>query len=273
MTNVASAQAALAVLGGGGGSRGNGLSAMTNYRMLETSREQRFEAYTKQPTVQRELAYFAEKITGIESADDLLEDWQLKTFVLKAFGLEELERSDHMVKRILTDDLENQDEALAYRMQDPRFPEMAVTLRLDQGTAKIKSPATIQEVAQRYLLNGFETQVGQDSIATRQALYFERKIGKAANIFQVMADPTLREVARVAGGLPTDISRLDFDKQAALYEKSIEVDRLKDPDYVKELVERFLVRADMESGAGTAAANGIVSLFQPGGGFNVNLLV
>ncbi len=271
MINVASAKAALSLLGGtSGGGGGNGLSAMANYRMLETSRDSRFDAYADQPTVQRELDYFAEKIRTIESADDLLKDWQLKTFVLKAFGLEELERSDHMVKRILTDDLENQDEALAYRMQDPRFPEMAVTLRLDLGTAKIKSPATIQEVAQRYLLNGFEKLVGEDSIATRQALYFERKIGKAENIFQVMADPTLKEVARVAGGLPTDISRLDFDRQAALYEKAIDVTRLKDQDYLKDLVERFLVRSDMENGAGTAAASGLVSLFQTGG---LNILV
>lgn len=270
MINLFSAQAALSILGGAtGGSGGNGMSAMTNYRMVDANKEQRFTAYVDQPTVKRELAYFAEKIATIESADDLINDWQLKSFVLQAFGLEDLQQSNHMLKRILTDDLTDNETALAYRMNDERFRDIATTLRLDQGVDRIKSAEVIGAITERYLVNGFEKQVGQDSLATRQALYFERKIGAVTNIYQIMADPTLKEVARVAGGLPTDIARLDFDRQAELYERTVDIEKLKDEDYVSGMIDRFLVRKDMESGGGTAAG-GIVSLFQTGG---LNILV
>jgi hypothetical protein len=267
--DVFGARVALSALGGSLGGGGNGMSAEMNYRMVQENRERRFNAYIDAPTTQREIDFFAEKIGEIDSADDIIDDFRLKNFVLQAFGLEELENSNHMIKRILTDDLGEED-ALAYRMNDPRFQDIAFALRLDQGVETMKDPETINAVVQRYLINGFEKQVGEDSVAARQAMYFKRKIGKVENVFQLMADRTFKEVARVGGGLPSEIARLDFDKQVELYEKNVDVEKLKDPKYVDDLINRFLIRSDLESGGGFDANAGIVGLFS---GSGVNIVV
>ena len=227
--NILAAQAALATLGGSLGGTGNGLSAEMNYRMIQDNYDRRFQAYIDSPQTTRDLDYFSEKIAEIESADDIIDDYRLKQIVMQAFGLEDLENSNHMLKRILTDDLDDEENpSLALLMNDPRFQDAATTLRLDKGIETIQSTDVLSKITKRYLINGFEKQVGEDSIGARQALYFQRNIGEAENVFQVMADPTLKEVARLAAGLPQEVARLEFDKQVELFEKNLDVEQFQD---------------------------------------------
>jgi hypothetical protein len=152
-------------------------------------------------------------------------------------------------------------------MNDPRFQDIAFTLRLDQGIATIQTPDVINKIVQRYLINGFEKEVGEGSMAARQAMYFKRNAGSMENIFQLMADPTLKQVARLGAGLPSEIARLDFDRQADLYKKNIDVEQLKDPKYVDDLINRFLVRTDLETGGGFNVDSALVGML--GGGMNI----
>lgn len=264
--NVLGAKAALTALGGSLGGGGNGMSAEINYRLVQQNREQRFNAYVDSPKTQREIDYFGQKIAEIESPKDVIQDYRLKKFILQSFGLEDLENSNHMLERILTDDL-GSDDALAYRMNDPRFQDIAFTLRLDQGIETIQTPDVINKIVQRYLINGFEKEVGEGSMAARQAMYFKRNAGSMENIFQLMADPTLKQVARLGAGLPSEIARLDFDRQADLYKKNIDVEQLKDPKYVDDLINRFLVRTDLETGGGFNVDSALVGML--GGGMNI----
>jgi hypothetical protein len=269
--NVLGAKAALTALGGSLGGGGNGMSAEMNYRLVQQNREQRFNAYVDSPKTQREIDYFGEKIAELESPDDVIQDYRLKKFILQSFGLEDLENSNYMLERILTDDLGSED-ALAYRMNDPRFQDIAITLRLDQGIETIQTPDVVNKIVQRYLINGFEKEVGDDNVAARQAMYFKRNAGSMENIFQLMADPTLKEVARLGAGLPAEIARLDFDRQAELYEKNIQVEQLKDPKYVDDLINRFLIRSDLENGGGFNADSAMVGLFGNSSGL-MNIVV
>ena len=265
---------------------GSGMPGLVLYKSLQSSQTKRFEEYAERPTVNREVEYFAAEIKNIESADDLVDNYRLKQFVLQAFGLEELQNSNGLLKRVLTDDLGAED-AFAYRMRDPRFVEIASALRLDRGVETITSDAAIGEIIERYLVQGFELDIGEQNIATRQALYFKRSIKDVENVFQIMADPTMKEVVRVAVGLPEQINQIDFDKQTEQFESKVDVDRLSDEEYIEDLVTKFLIRKDAEAAsAAISQGGGIVSLFAatplPGQSqgntfqavsFNLNILV
>ena len=224
--------------------------------------------------VERDIEYFKENIGKIENADELLDDFRLKKFVLEAFGLEEDLYKDAFVKRILTDDLEG-DDALAYRMIDPRYVEMATALRLDTGSSILKDASAMGEVGARWLVNGFEKDLGEQNPALREAMYFRRKAPKIENMYQVLSDKALRHVVMKVAGLPDQMASQPVEKQAAALEKRINVEDLKDPNYVDDLMRQFLVIEDAQAGTGSIDA-GIASLFQPiggDGGSGLNLLV
>jgi hypothetical protein len=234
------------------------------YKSLQQSQDKQFDAYSREPKVEREVAYFLSNIDSIESADDLLKDWRLKGFVLQSFGLEDFMQSNALMKRILTDDLDGE-APTAYSMRDPRFQEIAETLRLDKGVGTIKSSAVTGELITRYLTNGFETRIGEQNISARQAMYFQRNISTKSNIFQVMSDPTLREVVTVAVGLPKEVALLDFDKQVSMIEAKFDISKVSDSKYIDRTINQFLIRKDMESG-GVQQNASVAGLFAPVGG-------
>jgi hypothetical protein len=251
---------------------GTGLSAQMLYRTTQATFDRQFQTYAKQPLVERQVQYFRETAPTKLSAKDVLDDWQLRQFILQSFGLEELQNSRALVERILTDDLDSED-ALVWRMNDPRFVRMATTLRFDQGVGKLQFPSVVEDIVGRFRTNGFEAQIGDQNLAVRQAMYFKRRAPDLQNVFQILGDKALRDVAVTAAGLPQETARMDIDKQAKLLSESLDVAKLKDPAYVEDYVQRYLARVDAAAGPSTAQA-GILQLFQPiGGGGGLNLLI
>ncbi|NBB83878.1 MAG: DUF1217 domain-containing protein [Alphaproteobacteria bacterium] len=251
---------------------GTGLSAQMLYRTTQATFDRQFQTYAKQPLVERQVQYFRDTAPTKLSAKDVLDDWQLRQFILQSFGLEELQNSRALVERILTDDLDSED-ALVWRMNDPRFVRMATTLRFDQGVGKLQFPNVVEDIVGRFRTNGFEAQIGDQNLAVRQAMYFKRRAPDLQNVYQILGDKALRDVAVTAAGLPQETARMDIDKQAKLLSESLDVAKLKDPAYVEDYVQRYLARVDAAAGPSTAQA-GILQLFQPiGGGGGLNLLI
>lgn len=243
----------------------SGLSSLIQYRAVQNNREKQFAAYEKQPTVEKSISYFKEKIKTVDSVDALLKDHKLKTFVLQSFGLEELKNSNYMVKRILTDDLDSET-AMANSMKDARFKTMASALRLDKGMGKLKDDTVIGALVERYKTQGFEAKIGDQSSAAREAMYFKRNIANATSIYQIMADPTLRKVATLGSNLPKQITSLDFDKQVSMFESKVDVSQLKDSKYVDRMISQFLIKSDLES---VSTSSMTASLFSGSTGFSI----
>ncbi|NBB82809.1 MAG: DUF1217 domain-containing protein [Alphaproteobacteria bacterium] len=253
---------------------GTSMSAQMLYRTTQATFDRQFETYSKQPLVERQIQYFRDKAPTKITVDDFLNDWQLRQFLLQSFGLEELQNSRALVERILTDDLDSED-ALVWRMNDPRFVRMATTLRFDQGMGKLQFPNVVEDIVSRFKTNGFEAQVGDQNVAVRQAMYFKRRAPDLQNMYQILGDKALRDVAVTAAGLPPETARIDIDKQVKLLEENLDFKKLKDPEYLESYIQRYLARVDANSGPSSAQA-GILQLFQPlsgGGGLSVNLLV
>jgi len=252
---------------------GAGMSAQMFYRTTQATFDRQFDAFAKQPMQARAVEYFRTEAPKKLSVDDFLGDFRLQRFLLQAFGLEEMGNSRALVEKILTENLDDET-SLVWRMNDQRFVRMATTLRFDQGLGKLQFPQVIDELVDRYLTQGFEAQVGEQRPEVRQAMYFERRAPEISNMFQILGDRALRDVATTIAGLPPQAAQLDIDKQADLLKKHIDISKLKDPAYVGQLMQRYLARVDMASGPSGAAA-GVLQLFQParGGGLSLNLLV
>ena len=244
----------------------SGMPAQVAFTTTVERWDEHLENFQEQPTIQRSVDKFLERLGEIESAEELIDDFELRTFLLQSYNIDEsLHNSVGLLKRVLLDDLEAED-AMVYQMEDPRFVKMATDLRLDVGLDVVKSVDGQTAIIQNYFTIGLEMDLGDQNMAIREALYFRRTVGETENAFQILGDNALRAVVFGAFNIPKEVSYQDIEKQAALIEQHVEIDRLSEPDYVQELLDRYLIRTDSASGPSGYNA-GVVSLFQAPAGY------
>ena len=238
------------------------LPAPTFFRLMSTEEtyDRQLALYQSKPTVERALDRFTEKVYEVETVDELIEDFETRQFLTQAFGIEgDLANSVGFLKRILTDDLGAED-ALVYRMNDQRFLKMASDLRLDQGLETIRDPVSLAFIRAQYETVGLEQEVGQENLGVREAMYFRRSVGEIDNAFQILADNVLRTVVFGTLQIPDEVAFQDIDKQAAIIEARLDLEDLKDEEFVDNFLNRYLLQQEP---TGTDATAGVASLIQP----------
>lgn len=120
--------------------------------------------------------------------------------------------------------------------------------------------AQARTTVEKYTRQQLERDEGASNDNVRLALYFERKAPGIKDAYQVMADPALLKVVQTALGLPSAMSAIDIDKQAAIYADRIDFKDFQDPAKLKTFLTRFTALADAATGA---SANPVSLLFQP----------
>ncbi|MCB9959499.1 MAG: DUF1217 domain-containing protein [Rhodospirillaceae bacterium] len=239
-----------------------GLSAQNLYLLVNTDDvyQRQLNIYKRQPVVERALDKFTEKVYSVETVDELLNDYESRQFLTQAYNIEgDLANSVAFLKRILTDDLSGED-SLAYRMNDQRFLKMATDLRLDRGLETIRDPVYLAKIRTQYQEIGLEREMGDQNLAVREAMYFKRSIGEVENAYQILADNALRAVVFGVLEIPAEVAYQDIDKQAKIITDRIDLADLKDPDFVENWVNRYLLAEDMENPLQTT---GIAATIQP----------
>jgi hypothetical protein len=217
-----------------------------------------FEA---QPTVARDMSVFEEKITDIKSVDDLMKNRTILTMVLSSFQLESEIDKPAMVKKILTES-PTDPESLVNRLVEPRWTKLANALHgLNNNPDFFLNQANIDAILTGYKTNEYEKFEGENADGVREAMYFKRLAGGVETIEQVIADKAIMQVVRVSLGLPESFQALSYEQQKERLDKQFDVEDLKDPEKIDEIIERFLIFTQINNTDVTA--NPMLSLFQP----------
>ncbi|MBY6135233.1 DUF1217 domain-containing protein [Leisingera sp. XS_AS12] len=102
---------------------GTGISGWT---FLQRTREQQQDVFEKSPVMTREVEDFTQRITTIENADQLLDDYNLLKVTLGAFGLDEDIGNRAYLKQVLESDV-NDPKSFVNRLNDTRYQALATT--------------------------------------------------------------------------------------------------------------------------------------------------
>lgn len=108
---------------------GTGISGWT---FLQRTREQQQEVFEKSPVMNREVQDFTQRITSIETADQLLDDYNLLKVTLGAFGLDEDIGNRAYIKKVLESDV-NDPKSFVNRLNDTRYQALATTFGFGSG--------------------------------------------------------------------------------------------------------------------------------------------
>ena len=228
------------------------------------------------------------------TVDEFLDDWQLRQFlpaVVRAGGT--ARTAGRWSSGSLTDDLDSED-ALVWRMNDPRFVRMASThpppppplppppppppppCGSTKGMGKLQFP----QRGRRHRPAVPQPTASRRRSATRTSPCARRCTSsggrpRSRTCTQILGD---RAAARrgghrrrpAAGNRPdrTSTSRPSFWRRASTSKK------LKDPAYMEKYIQGYLARVDAQSGPSAATGGHPPAVpASPGGGLSINLLV
>lgn len=235
------------------------VGGVVGLRFLERTEEAQRAAHARSPEIQRNIAYFAENISKISTAEELIADRRLLTVALGAYGLGDEIDKKAFVRKILEEGVEEPG-TLGNRLNNQSYIEMAGAFRFDRGEfSNTVSPSLRDEVISKYLSQSFEVAVGEQNESLRLALDFKRRSSEVADRgwYALLGDRPTRAVLETALGIPSSAAGIDIDKQVELYEdRALRVFgtkdpvELTDPAMMDKIISRFLVLDEAKNGPG-----------------------
>ncbi|MFV1465231.1 MULTISPECIES: DUF1217 domain-containing protein [unclassified Phaeobacter] len=101
-------------------------TGIAGWNFLDRTRAQQQEIFEKSPIIDRAVQDFTRKIDNIQTADQLLGDYNVLKVALGAFGLEEDINNRAFIKKVLESDL-SEPTSFANRLNDSRYLGLAQT--------------------------------------------------------------------------------------------------------------------------------------------------
>ena len=249
-----------------------GVSTLLGVRIADATRDARVTAIRDSAEHSRAITAFRERIGDIRTVDDLIADRELYVFVMKAFDLEDQIFGKAIIRKVLESDAADAT-SLVRRLTDPRFLELHKGLGFGPegvGNSSVNDASWQQGIIARYVERQFINAEAVQSERVADVLEFRQKATKVQSWFDVLKDRGMAAFMRTALGLSDDLVRLDVDRQAALFAKKFDLEKLQDPDERARLERLYAITADARdparvsqnaavqimSGAVTAATGG-----------------
>lgn len=227
------------------------ISTYTGYLNLTRDMTTTLNNVASQSEVKREAAYYDANIGKVKDVDDFLDNYQLYSYAMKAYGLEDMTYAKAMMKKVLTSDLSDSS-SFANQLTDSRYKEFAAAFNF--GTSS--TDETVQTTSQTDDMLDLYTQSYTDEAddAKTATSYYNTNIDKVKNVSQFLADDQLKDYVLKAYGIdPTYVSNS--------YLKSVLTSDVNDPnsfvnqngnDAYKQIAAQFGFNSDGTISGSTA---------------------
>lgn len=225
----------------------SGLSPFVGINLVRENREI-FEAdVQRDPTSKREIEAFRDRISNIGTIDELVNDYQVFSFVMKAFGMEQEIYAKAMMKEIITSDTEDSS-SLVNKLTDSKYTDINTVLGFStDGIASdnFLDADWIDGMVERFTDQRLIDTQSDENVSVGLALSFEQKISSMDNWYKVLADEEMSTFFTTAFGLPDEFDNANIDAKKAMFEKRMPIEDLQDPEVQERLIRQFSAFADV----------------------------
>lgn len=223
------------------------MTAVSTFRLYASDTQRTLDTISQRPRISRDVEYYKENISNIKSLEDFMGDSRIFSFTMKAYGLEDMIYARAFIEKIIEGGTEDT-KSLANQLTDPRYKELASDFDFHRyGSATTSFSRVTEDVVDKFYHQAIEVEAGNQSTGARLALYFQRKVENVEKTISLLADPAFLEVTQVALGLPASMSATTIDKQVAMIEERLDVEDLKDPEFLAKFMERFTILYDLNN--------------------------
>lgn len=253
------------------------ISGYAGWLFLDRTVDTQRAAYNESPAVVRVTDNFRDKISGIKTAEDLVNNRQLLSVALGAFGLDDDINSSFFIRKVLEGGTTDS-AALANKLSDTRYSDLSEAFGFgDVGPARTGLPSFSEEIIERYEARQFEKAVGEQNNDMRLALNLSPALndlvaGNGSNNgqwFGMMGNAPLRTMFQTALGFPPSFATVDIDKQLEQFKSRAqatfgtdEIADLATPENQEKMIRLYMVRSDINSSSGTSSSSIALTLLQ-----------
>lgn len=229
----------------------SGLSSPLALKLIDSTHDKQIETMSSSGQYARAVETFKERIGSISSPEELVKDYEVYSFVMKAFDLEDQIFGRAMIRKILESDPADKS-SLVNKLTDDRFTDLNEAMGFTAEGGEQVVPDFTDADWQQGIIDKFFEQTLTNSYSDENenvgvALTFRDKVDSIDNWFDVLKNEDLSTFFRTALGLPKEMASIDVDRQAQLLAKSYDLSKLSDPDEQERLMTQFMAIADVEN--------------------------
>ncbi|MEN3791231.1 DUF1217 domain-containing protein [Fulvimarina sp. MAC3] len=226
------------------------LSTLETFRLYTRDTTRIMNRIEADPANKRQIEYYKANIGKVSSVKEFMGDYQLYSYAMTAFGLEEQIESRGLIRKILESDIADP-KSLVNKIGDDRYRELyeAFNFKSNEAAAKVsaQSMAQTDRTKEAYSLH----RVSAANAVKKQIDDYRASIDSISTIDQFLRNDSVFKTALTAAGLDPDIASKSFIRDLMTGNRTSEDDR-----YVA-LKSMFDFQAD-----GTAGANGAQSAIE-----------
>ncbi|MDL2401149.1 DUF1217 domain-containing protein [Rhizobium mayense] len=185
------------------------ISTYLGYSIATRSMATTLNQVASQAQNKREIDYYNANIGKVKNVDDFMNDYQLYSYAMEAYGLSDMTYAKAFMKQVLTSDLSDSS-SFANKLTDPRYKEFAAAFNF--GTS---SDSTAQTSEQEDDLVGLYQQsfTTEETNAATETTYYSQHISDVKSVDDLLGNTRLRNYVLQAYGIdPTYVSN-SFLKQ------------------------------------------------------------
>lgn len=225
-----------------------------------------------EPSVVQQTKYFLANIGKVKTVNDLINNDKLYSFVMKAFGLNDMINAKGLIRKVLEGGISSP-KSLANTLNDPRYKALATAFDFAANGTNTTSSVTLQNTTvSNYVEQTLEANVGQQNQGAQMALYFQRIAPHITSAYSILGDKTLLSVVQTALGLSPSMSFASIDVQARMITSQLNIADLQNPTKLQQFIERFTANYDANNTT-SQSTNPTLALFVNSPGISSNLLL
>lgn len=235
------------VLAGGASSGGASADAGSVHVALanaEKNEDKQRERIAKDPIVKKELERYAKVVKEADTIEDVLDDPVARRVFLKANGLGDQADAVALAKKTLTSDLDDQG-ALAYRLASINSNWLSTAQKYSFktfGLSLLKLNISIEEVGENYVGEKRLDMLDEQLPGLGSSILFKKVAADLDTPIKILGSALGREVVTTALGLPRQIALQSLEAQTKAISERLDAKKLKDPEFVDKLVQRYLIQ-------------------------------
>lgn len=210
------------------------ISTTADYRVLVKDYSASLKRIAKDPQVERDITYYKTNIGKVKNADDLLKDYRLYSYAMRAYGLDEMIYAKAFMKKVLESDLSDAN-SFANKLTDARYRKFASAFDFTTGI-KIAQTSTQEKSTVDLYSNSL---TNEHNKVVEDTAYYNYAIDRVTKLDEFLLDSALRTYALKSFALDPATS---YD-----HLKKLLTSDLSDPNsYANQLPEQIQTGVDTE---------------------------
>lgn len=249
------------------------LSTTASY-LAVTSNLARTQATTAaDPLVKRQTAYYLANIGKVKTVSDFVNNYQLLSYAMKAYGLKDMTYAKGFISKLLTEGTSSST-SLANTLSDQRYKAFATAFDFaGKGTAATSATSATTDTTAKYIEQTLEDDQGSQNTGVQLALYFKRNASSVTSAYGILADSALLKVVQTTFGLSSYSGAADVDTQYNYLNKILDVKDLQDPTKVDKLIQRFTAMWDASGNNTSSTVSNALLSTSSSNGLSSDLLI